>query len=129
MTKKETTDSESIYNYEKSSEPVARFTGTHPALMKERILRKSRVYHPDPFLKYASLKDRIKRLVAKWTGWYPGEYKNYKIAELLYIDFMVKIYSLTIIGIGYKPVAVSEPKLPSALATFRYSSCHFYRIF
>lgn len=77
----EQTNTGTIYEYEKSSEPVIKFEGTHPALMKERILRKNWSFHPNPALKYASLKDKFKRVVAKWTGWYPGEYKNYKIIK------------------------------------------------
>jgi hypothetical protein len=67
------------YEYDEAIEPVVRFTGTHPAIMKERILRKNWPFNPDPSLKYASAKDKLKRLVAKFTGWYPGEYKNYKL--------------------------------------------------
>lgn len=67
------------YEYEQATEPVVRFTGTHPGVMKERILRKNWAYTPNPDLKFASAKDRFKRLIAKWTGWYPGEYKNYKL--------------------------------------------------
>ena len=66
------------YEYENAMEPVVPFTGTHPALMQERIQQKNWPFHPNPSLKYASAKDKFKRLVAKWTGWFPGEYKNYK---------------------------------------------------
>lgn len=67
------------YSYEKATEPVLPFEGTHPAVMKERVNRQSWEFRPDPNLKYASLKDWFKRTMGKWTGWYPGEYKNYKI--------------------------------------------------
>lgn len=69
------------YEYDKATEPVIRFEETHPALMKERILRKNWPFNPDPSLKYASKKDKSKRIIAKWTGWFPGEYKNYKIVK------------------------------------------------
>jgi glycosyltransferase involved in cell wall biosynthesis len=67
------------YEYDKAGEPVVKFPGTHPAIMKERILKKNWPFNPDPSLKYASAKDKFKRIIAKWTGWYPGEYKNYTI--------------------------------------------------
>lgn len=66
------------YEYDEAIEPVVRFTGTHPAIMKDRILRKNWPFNPNPSLKYASVKDKLKRVIAKFTGWYPGEYKNYK---------------------------------------------------
>jgi hypothetical protein len=69
------------YEYDKATEPVIKFESTHPALMKERILRKNWPFNPDPELKYASAKDKLKRMIAKWTGWYPGEYKNYKLIK------------------------------------------------
>ncbi|MCG2617661.1 glycosyltransferase family 2 protein [Terrimonas sp. NA20] len=67
------------YTYEKATQPVKLFTGTHPAVMQERVNAQNWAFHPDPSLKYASAKDRFKRVVGKWTGWFPGEYKNYKI--------------------------------------------------
>ena len=65
------------YQYEGAPEPVKKFEGTHPAIMKERIERKNWPFTPYP-KKYASNKDKFKRLMLKWTGWYPGEYRNYK---------------------------------------------------
>lgn len=67
------------YTYEKAIEPVALFEGTHPSVMLERVANQNWDYHPDLSLRYASMKDRFKRFMGKWTGWYPGEYKNYKI--------------------------------------------------
>jgi hypothetical protein len=67
------------YEYEKMREPLKKFEGTHPALMQERILQKNWLFTPDLSLKYFSFKDWLKRTLGKWTGWYPGEYKNYKI--------------------------------------------------
>jgi hypothetical protein len=69
------------YEYDKATEPVIKFEGTHPAVMHERILHKNWVFNPDPSLKYASMKDKFKRIVAGCTGWYPGEYKNYKLIK------------------------------------------------
>jgi hypothetical protein len=67
------------YEYDRMIEPVRKFTDTHPDIMKARILKKNWEYNPDPNLKYSSSKDKLKRLIGKWTGWYPGEYRNYKI--------------------------------------------------
>lgn len=70
---------ESTYQYSEKVEPIKRFGGTHPAVMKDRITRKNWNYEPDLSLKYASFKDRIKRTIGNVTGWYPGEYRNYKL--------------------------------------------------
>ena len=74
-------DTGTHYEYDKATEPVIKFEGTHPAIMKERILRKNWPFNPDPSLKYASAKDKFKRIIAKWTGWFPGEYKNYRLLK------------------------------------------------
>jgi glycosyltransferase involved in cell wall biosynthesis len=79
LTEEEKADTTTSYEYDKAPEPVTRFEGTHPALMKDRIQRQNWSFNPDPSLKYASGKDKFKRIIAKWTGWFPGEYKNYKI--------------------------------------------------
>lgn len=65
--------------YEREPQPVVRFEGTHPGVMEERIRRKNWSFEPDPTLKYHSLKDRVKRLIGESTGWYPGEYRNYRL--------------------------------------------------
>lgn len=69
----------SKFDYNGIVEPVERFTGTHPQVMAERIKRKNWPYEPDLSIRYYSLKDRLKRLIGGLTGWYPGEYKNYRI--------------------------------------------------
>lgn len=68
-----------IFRYEAFREPLKRFDGTHPAVMQERIRRKNWDFQPDLTIKYASLKDKFKRLVAKVTGWIPFEYRNYRL--------------------------------------------------
>ncbi len=68
------------FEYEKSAQPVKRFEGTHPALMKDRINRQNWHFHP-PANKYYSMKDWLKRTIAALTGWMPGEYKNYKLTK------------------------------------------------
>ena len=72
---------EKEYNYSEKTEPIKPFEGTHPGVMKERILRKNWKYEPDLSLQYSSFKDRLKRVLGNLTGWYPGEYKNYKLLK------------------------------------------------
>ncbi len=67
------------FSYELLREPVKPFEGTHPAVMLERIARKNWDFKPNLTLQYASLKDRFKRTVARYTGWHPFEYRNYKL--------------------------------------------------
>ena len=81
VTEENSTPAIASYEYDKATEPVTRFEGTHPALMKDRILRKNWPFNPDPSLIYASKKDKFKRIIAKWTGWFPGEYKNYRLLK------------------------------------------------
>lgn len=69
--------SQTVYDYSAANEPVELFTGTHPALMEQRIKARNWPFQPDN-KKYASAKDKLKRIVGKYTGWYVGEYKNYK---------------------------------------------------
>lgn len=67
------------YDYEGTNEPVKKFSGTHPLVMQPRIARKNWPFQPDLSVRYYNAKDRMKRTIGKITGWYPGEYKNYKI--------------------------------------------------
>ncbi|MER3329039.1 MAG: glycosyltransferase family 2 protein, partial [Candidatus Kapaibacterium sp.] len=67
------------YEYDRMREPLRKFDGQHPQVMTDRVARKNWSFSPDLSLKYASFKDRFKRLMGKWTGWHPGEYRNYKI--------------------------------------------------
>ncbi len=67
------------YEYEQAQEPIRRFDGTHPAVMKARIARKNWDFQPDLSIKFYSPKDRFKRTMFKWVGWIPGEYRNYKL--------------------------------------------------
>ena len=58
---------------------LARFTGTHPAVMLPRIQHTNWTFNFDPTRKKLSLKSRFKMLVERYTGWRIGEYKNYKV--------------------------------------------------
>lgn len=66
------------YEYDRMLEPLRKFTESHPKVMEDRISRKNWIFSPDLSLKYSSRKDKFKRIVGEFTGWYLGEYKNYK---------------------------------------------------
>jgi hypothetical protein len=66
------------YEYDSMLEPIRKFTETHPQVMRGRITKQNWIFSPDLSLKYSSFKDKFKRIVGGLTGWYPGEYKNYK---------------------------------------------------
>lgn len=58
---------------------LAKFTGTHPAVMEERIKRKNWQFTFDPTQKKLSLKVRLLMWVERTFGWKIGEYRNYRI--------------------------------------------------
>ncbi|MBL7812265.1 MAG: glycosyltransferase family 2 protein [Bacteroidetes bacterium] len=60
---------------------LAKFEGTHPAVMKERIQRMNWSFDYDISNKKFSLKNRFLYFVEKLTGWRPGEYKNYELLK------------------------------------------------
>lgn len=70
--------SKSVYDYQSAGEPVEPFRGTHPEVMKERVKLQNWPFQPDLSLKYVSLKDKFKRIIFRFTGWFPMEYRNYK---------------------------------------------------
>jgi glycosyltransferase involved in cell wall biosynthesis len=55
------------------------FKGTHPEVMRKRIDAMNWKFSYDLSKKKFKLKDRLKRIVEKMTGWRPGEYKNYTL--------------------------------------------------
>jgi hypothetical protein len=59
---------------------LRKFNGTHPAVMQTRIDRINWKFDFDLSQNKFKLKDKLKRLIEKLTGWRPGEYKNYKIS-------------------------------------------------
>ncbi|MFN4080647.1 MAG: glycosyltransferase family 2 protein [Saprospiraceae bacterium] len=67
-----------VFAYDEK-EPLARFAGSHPAVMQERIARLNWQFSGDPTRMRRPLKDRLSRFVEKLTGWRPGEYRNYKL--------------------------------------------------
>ena len=57
---------------------LARFDGTHPAVMQARIERQNWHFEHDISYQNLSLKHRVKLFFERYFGWLPGEYKNYK---------------------------------------------------
>lgn len=66
-----------LFQY-RDSEPLERFTGSHPAVMQTRISAVNWHFDNEPSLAQWSWKDRISRFVEQNTGWRPGEYKNFR---------------------------------------------------
>ncbi|EMR04559.1 glycosyltransferase family protein [Cesiribacter andamanensis] len=62
-----------------SIDSLAPFSGTHPAVMQERIKKINWRFDFDPSFNRLRPKDRFRRLVENLTGYRPFEYKNYKI--------------------------------------------------
>lgn len=58
---------------------LAKFTGSHPRVMLPRIERQNWQFSHDISHKNLRFKYRLKMWVARLTGWYIGEYKNYKL--------------------------------------------------
>lgn len=55
------------------------FTGTHPAVMQKRIAEQNWEFNYDSSKVKLTIKDRFLMVIEKWSGWRPGEYKNYKL--------------------------------------------------
>jgi glycosyltransferase involved in cell wall biosynthesis len=66
------------YDYSKI-DALTRFSGTHPAVMQQRIEAINWQFSRDPSMNRLKLKDRIKKIIERVTGWRPGEYRNYRI--------------------------------------------------
>ena len=58
---------------------LARFDGTHPAVMEKRIAAINWEFAHDISRNNFTFKDRLKKIIETLTGWRPGEYKNFKI--------------------------------------------------
>ena len=58
---------------------LARFTGTHPEVIRERIEKQNWTFSFDPTQRKLSLKTRALQLIENTTGWRIGEYRNYKV--------------------------------------------------
>ena len=58
---------------------LARFNGTHPAVMKDRINRINWEFAFDPTRKNFGWKASLLHSIERWTGWRPFEYRNYRL--------------------------------------------------
>ena len=73
--------SEDFFNFQDEYDSVARFTGTHPRVMKERIENKNWDIQLDVTRKRFSLKDRILFFIEQKTGKRLFEFRNYRIIK------------------------------------------------
>jgi len=55
------------------------FKGTHPLVMQDRIARVNWKFDFDPSKRRLPFKYKLKLSIENFTGWRPGEYKNYKV--------------------------------------------------
>jgi glycosyltransferase involved in cell wall biosynthesis len=62
-------------------EPLSLFHGTHPGIMATRISIMNWKFVYNPAKERLTLKERIKTFFERFTGWRPGEYKNYKLIK------------------------------------------------
>jgi hypothetical protein len=60
---------------------LEKFTGTHPAVIQERIRQQNWQFEHDLSYNKYTLKDRFKNLMEKWTGVRPFDYKNYTLLK------------------------------------------------
>ncbi len=58
---------------------LARYQGTHPEVMKNRIKALNWNFSFDPSKKKLPLKSRLLHGIESLTGWRPGEYRNYRL--------------------------------------------------
>lgn len=73
-------EAEGNFNYDEV-DYLVKFTGSHPQSISERIRKTNWSFTRDLTKNKFSLKDRFKNLIEAWTGWKPGEYKNYKLLK------------------------------------------------
>ncbi len=56
---------------------LRRFEGTHPQVMRDRIRQQHWTFDFDPAQQKLDWKERLRLCIERWTGWRPGEYRNY----------------------------------------------------
>jgi glycosyltransferase involved in cell wall biosynthesis len=64
------------YNYKQGGK-LAKYEGTHPAVMTERIRRQNWIFNYNPEKVKQPLKEKILDTIESQYGWRIGEYKNY----------------------------------------------------
>lgn len=67
-----------VFRYN-GTEPLECYSGTHPAVMQPRVQALNWRFEGAPEKMRRPWKDRFSRFVEKYTGWRPGEYKNYRL--------------------------------------------------
>jgi glycosyltransferase involved in cell wall biosynthesis len=60
---------------------LVRFSGSHPSVMNERIIRKNWQFDFDPTQKNFSFQTRVLHFIERMTGWRIGEYRNYRLVK------------------------------------------------
>lgn len=76
----------SDYSYlnEMDTKCMKRFTGGHPAVMKKSVSEYRNEFDPSMIEYKPNFRDirrRVQNKIGKFTGYYPGEYKNYKLLK------------------------------------------------
>lgn len=68
------------FDYDLTQEVIP-FRGEHPAVMAPKVAeaKDTWAYKPEPAKFKTSFSKKIRRAIARLTGWYPGEYQNYRI--------------------------------------------------
>ena len=72
---------DAAFDFAGTIDALARFTGTHPAVMQARIAARNWTFEHDPSFNRFGWKERLRRAVEHYTGWYPGEYRNYRLLK------------------------------------------------
>ena len=67
------------FDFFKDADSLARFEGTHPAVMEDRIRKKNWQVNFDTRKKRFSAKDHLLYKIEKWTGKRLFDYRNYRI--------------------------------------------------
>ncbi|MCS7163337.1 MAG: glycosyltransferase family 2 protein [Bacteroidia bacterium] len=62
-----------------TQEVLQPFLGTHPAVMAERIAARNWEFAYDPRQVRPSWKERLLAYVERFSGWRPGEFRNYRL--------------------------------------------------
>ena len=69
---------QSGFSYE-LNQPLRRFTGTHPAVMRGRIAQAAWDFPYDPAKVHLPWKERLLAWIERHTGWRIGEFRNYRL--------------------------------------------------